>query len=106
MCLSWSWYIIGTDGGANTEAVGRHITRCVYDNSPDSKLHGANMGPIWGRQDHDGAHVDPMNLAIWVPPKNLQRNGCICSAISNGVSLMRIDYVYKIPLALHVVPQD
>ena len=22
------------------------------------------MGPIWGRQDPDGPHVDPMNFAI------------------------------------------
>ena len=33
---------------------------------PDSKVHGANMGPIWGRQDPDGPHVGPMNFAIWV----------------------------------------
>ena len=32
---------------------------------PDSKVHGANMGPIWGRQDSDGPHVGPMNLVIW-----------------------------------------
>ena len=32
---------------------------------PDSKIHGANMGPIWGRQDPGGPHVIPMNLAIW-----------------------------------------
>ena len=31
----------------------------------NSKVHGANMGPIWGRQDPGGAHVDPMNLATW-----------------------------------------
>ena len=34
-------------------------------NIPDSKVHGANMGPIWGRQDSVGPHVGPMNLAIW-----------------------------------------
>ena len=33
---------------------------------PDSKVYGANMGPIWGRQDPDGTHVGPMNFAIWV----------------------------------------
>ena len=33
---------------------------------PDSKVHGANMGPIWGRQDPDGPHVGPMNFAISV----------------------------------------
>ena len=34
---------------------------------PDNKVHGANMGPIWGRQDPDGPHVGPMNPAIWGP---------------------------------------
>ena len=33
---------------------------------PDSKVHEANMGHIWGRQDPDGPHVGPMNFAIWV----------------------------------------
>ena len=33
---------------------------------PDSKVHGANMGPTWGRQDPGGPHVGHMNLAIWI----------------------------------------
>ena len=33
--------------------------------NPDSKVYGANLGPIWGRQDPGGPHVGPMNLAIW-----------------------------------------
>ena len=32
---------------------------------PDSKVHGANMGPIWGRQAPGGPHVGPMNFVIW-----------------------------------------
>ena len=36
-----------------------------YELVPDSKVHGANMGPIWGRQDPGARHVGPMNLAIW-----------------------------------------
>ena len=32
---------------------------------PNSKVHGANMGPIWGRQDPGRPHVGPMNFAIW-----------------------------------------
>ena len=33
-------------------ANGKHLaSRC-----PDSKVHGANMGPIWGRQDPGGPH--------------------------------------------------
>ena len=39
-----------------------HVTKST---SPDSKVHGANMEPIWGRQDPGGPHVGPMNFAIW-----------------------------------------
>ena len=35
------------------------------ERQPYSKVHGANMGPIWGRQDPGGPHVGPMNLVIW-----------------------------------------
>ena len=31
----------------------------------DSKVHGANMGSIWGRQNPGGPHVGPLNFAIW-----------------------------------------
>ena len=34
--------------------------------APDSKVRGANMGPIWGRQDPGGPHVGATNFAIWV----------------------------------------
>ena len=30
---------------------------------PDSKVNGPNMSPTWSSQG--GAHVGPMNLAIW-----------------------------------------
>ena len=33
-------------------------------NTPDSKVHVANMGPIWVLSVSDGPHVGPMNLAI------------------------------------------
>ena len=33
---------------------------------PDSKVHGANMGPTWVLSAPDGPHVGPMNLAIQV----------------------------------------
>ena len=35
------------------------------------KVHGANMVPIWGRQDPGGPHVGPMNFAIWVMTVNV-----------------------------------
>ena len=50
---------------AVTEA---HTSIIMYEAAhgiPDSKVHGINMGPIWGRQDPGGPHVGPMDLAIW-----------------------------------------
>ena len=48
-----------------------HLAVCERDTEtnaryPDSKVHGANMGPIWELQDPGGPHVGAMNLAIWV----------------------------------------
>ena len=40
--------------------------RFSIEDFPDSKIHGAYMGPIWGRQDPDGPHIDPMNFTAWV----------------------------------------
>ena len=40
-----------------------HITSAT---NTDGKVHVANIGPIWGRQDPGGPHVGPMNFAIWV----------------------------------------
>ena len=35
-----------------------------YAENPDSKIHGANMGPTWVLSAPDGPHVGPMDLAI------------------------------------------
>ena len=42
-----------------------YLCYTLYISIPDSKVHVANMGPIWGRQDPGGPHVGPMNFAIW-----------------------------------------
>ena len=42
-------------------------------NYPGSKVHEANMGPIWGRQDPSEPHVGPWNIASGYIP---HRNGC------------------------------
>ena len=34
-------------------------------NTPYSRVQGANMGPIWGRQDPGGPHVGPVNFVVW-----------------------------------------
>ena len=36
-----------------------------HSNVLDSKVHGTNMGPIWGWQYPGGPQVGPMNIAIW-----------------------------------------
>ena len=36
----------------------------IQEDIPDSKVHGANMGPIWVLSAPDGPHVGLMNLAI------------------------------------------
>ena len=43
------------------------MTSSYSDVTPDSKVHGANMGPIWGQEDPGGPHVGPMNFVIWDP---------------------------------------
>ena len=40
------------------------IRRSFEVSVPDSKVHGANMGPTWVLSAPDGPHVGPMNLAI------------------------------------------
>ena len=37
---------------------------------PDSKVHGANMGPTWVLSAPRGPHFGPMSLAIWVSHDN------------------------------------
>ena len=67
---------------------GLHVE--LYWHNPDSKVHGANMGPTWGRQDPGGPRVGPMNFAIW---------GCIKTrripTISFDQSLRYIPQVHK-----------
>ena len=45
-----------------TKADGAEQSGDVVQNTPDSKAHGANMGPIWGREDPDGPNVGSMNF--------------------------------------------
>ena len=52
--------------GATRRFQVRNVTRIgCMTLIPNGKAHGANMGPIWGRQDPGGPHVGPMNFAIW-----------------------------------------
>ena len=70
----------------------------LHESFPDSKVHGANMGPTWVLSSPDGPHVGPMNLAIRVAYLSEQTMGCLlwvwsrlmfccccCSAVCNSV---------------------
>ena len=52
-----------------TSIIGLHRVNGVINgegNDPtDNKVHGANMGATWGRQDPCGPHVGHMKIAIW-----------------------------------------
>ena len=50
--------------------------QCTF---PNSKVHGANMGPTWVLSAPDGPHVGLMILAIWV----VLRDGIGLSNLSN-----------------------
>ena len=52
--------------GLTTQQLSGFVTLNLSDVYPDSKVHGANMGPIWGRQGPVGPHVGPMNFSFWV----------------------------------------
>ena len=64
--LTWLWK-------PNISVVSLHDIVLIGEHNsnayPDNKVHGANMGPIWGREVPHGPHVGPMNFAIWVWPQ-------------------------------------
>ena len=52
----------------------KHAVFFWLHNTPDSKDHGANMGPTWALSAPGRPHVGPMILAIcdlsfWIPPR-------------------------------------
>ena len=61
-----SWFIVCTVQWHHLRTIA-WITKTEVDGNPDSKVHGANMGPIWGRQDPGRPHVGHMNFAIREP---------------------------------------
>ena len=67
---------------------------------PESKVHGANMGPIWGRQDPGGPYVGPMSFAIWVVLGFLGWNKCsfdykrrFCANLCHIAWLLNMSYL-------------
>ena len=63
------------------------------DDTPFSKVHWANMGPIWGRQDPCGPHDSPMNLAIW--DRTATVNGQTITSQCNSFEYwVPVDFIY------------
>ena len=62
--------------GLEFERFAVEIVLIGWQHNPDSKVHGANMGPIWGRQDPGGPHVGPMNFAIWEAMPQIYHDRC------------------------------
>ena len=59
----------------------------------DSKVHGANMGPIWGRQDPGGPHVGPHELCYLGLLRCL---GVICAGEVSVVQSCTPSYVEEV----------
>ena len=45
----------------------------LFLENPDSKVHEANMGHIWGQQGPGGPNVSPMGFTIWESNQSYQR---------------------------------
>ena len=61
----------------------------IMNTIPDSKVHGANMGPTWDLSAPGGSHVGPMNLAIWdgyLHPRNARRHTTVAMVLNIWVS--------------------
>ena len=52
----------------NQILLGRGVmAQCSSSHIPDSKVHGANMEPIWGRQDliNENKNIPHLNITQW-----------------------------------------
>ena len=63
----WGDTVLSVCNTMDADTAATQGTSHSIDLGLDSKVHGANMGSIWGRQDPGGPHVCPMNIAIWGP---------------------------------------
>ena len=75
---------------------------------PDSKIHGANMGPIWGRQDPGGPHFGPMKFAILVWFSEVEEINVFSLFLPTGVLISKLIRpfmsIIKLSKVLQVVP--
>ena len=62
----------------HTKADGAEQSGDVVQNTPDSKAHGANMGPIWGREDPGGPNVGSTSNGSWCIGIKGEMSGTVC----------------------------
>ena len=62
-----------------------------------AKVHEANMGPIWGRQDPVEPHVCPKNLAIWVVITYITDTNkpIVLLVITNHIQYFDVRFIYN-----------
>ena len=82
-----------------------HFTYQVIQD-PDSKVHGANKGPIWGRQDPGGPHVGPMNFFIWGHFKLCFNCGNLLQKADTGIHKQQLDKNHSIVTDYVLYDQD
>ena len=73
------------------------ILNNIIEHDPDSKVHGANMGPTWVLSATDGPHVGPMDLAIrghkaWTTEFKSRMNGVYRTEDIYGCPYFQINY--------------
>ena len=76
----------------------RHVKCSLLstDTDPDSKVHGANMGTIWGWQTPGGPHIGPINFFIWGVSNMMKTMVNITGkSIGNNTILFEVPYEMK-----------
>ena len=72
------------------------------DSPPDSKVHGANMGPTWVLSAPDGPHVGPMNLALLSGSGLVRMLDASCAVCNN---LLFVHSFAELNLDIYYYPQ-
>ena len=72
-----------------------HLDLSVLSDYPDSKVHGANMGPTWVLSAPDGPHVGPMNFALRIGITR-HRDDQVWVACTYGTSTLSVNYLLPI----------
>ena len=81
------------------------------NNTPGSKVHGANMGSIWVLPAPDGPHVGPINLAIrdsigWTYTIHANYHSCGSRIIVSSCSLVLAIFIHiHCLLGNHIITQ-